>query len=88
MNLKWHTFDESWANGEILIKDFKKRLPNVLSDAKLPKNQKNIDKFLNKNLNPNFCSIHFTKGDGDKNNDINENLLSFNFFNMATFFGK
>ena len=46
MNLKWHTFDESWASGEILIKDFKRRLPNVLSDAKLPKTNKNINEFL------------------------------------------
>lgn len=47
MYLKWRTIDESWANGEILIRDFQRRLPNVLGDAKLPKNSKNIENFLN-----------------------------------------
>ncbi len=47
MRLKWRTIDESWANGEILIHDFKRRLSNVLRDANLPKNSKNIENFLN-----------------------------------------
>lgn len=46
MTLKWRTFDHDWAHGKRLIKDFKKRLPNVLRDAKLPRNQKNIDRFI------------------------------------------
>ena len=47
MSLKWRTIDRSWAHGEILIRDFQRRLPNVLRDAKLPKNSKNIENFLN-----------------------------------------
>ena len=35
MNLKWRTIDKSWAHGEILIKDFQRRIPNVLRDSKL-----------------------------------------------------
>jgi hypothetical protein len=46
MNLKWRTIDMSWAHGEILIRDFQRRLPNVLRDAKLPKNSKNIENFI------------------------------------------
>ncbi len=30
------------GHGDVLIKDFKTRIPNVLNDAKLPKNEKNI----------------------------------------------
>ena len=47
MRLKWKTIDRSWAHGEILIQDFQRRLPNILGDAKLPKNAKNIENFLN-----------------------------------------
>lgn len=36
MRLKWRTIDQSWAHGDILIRDFKRRLPNVLSDTNLP----------------------------------------------------
>ena len=36
MKLKWRTVEKSWAHGDLLINDFKKRIPNVLSDAKLP----------------------------------------------------
>ena len=43
MCLKWKTFDKSWASGEILLKDFSHRLPNVLKDAGLPLKKKNID---------------------------------------------
>ena len=46
MRLKWRTIDRSWASGEILIRDFQRRLPNVLRDAKLPKNSKNIENFI------------------------------------------
>ena len=46
MKLKWRTIDRSWANGEILIRDLQRRLPNVLRDAKLPKNSKNIKNFI------------------------------------------
>lgn len=46
MKLKWKTFDRSWGHGELLAKDLKRRIPNVLSDSKLPKNKKNIDAFI------------------------------------------
>lgn len=47
MNLKWRTIDKSWAHGDVLIKDFKRRIPNVLSDAKLPTHPFKINRFLN-----------------------------------------
>jgi|TARA_B110000438_G_scaffold302301_1_gene359585 2-polyprenyl-3-methyl-5-hydroxy-6-metoxy-1,4-benzoquinol methylase len=47
MNFKWRTIDRSWAHGDILISDFKKRIPNVLKDSKLPNNPAQIKKFLN-----------------------------------------
>ena len=46
MKLKWRTIDNSWAHGDILIQDFQKRLPNVLKDANLPNNPKNIKIFI------------------------------------------
>jgi ubiquinone biosynthesis O-methyltransferase len=46
MNLKWRTIEKSWAHGKDLILDFERRIPNVLRDAKLPKNKKNISKLL------------------------------------------
>ena len=46
MKLTWKTFDRSWSHGDILISDFKKRLPNVLRDARLPSNEKQIDSFV------------------------------------------
>lgn len=46
MDLSWRTFDHDWAHGERLIKDFKKRLPAVLRDAKLPNSKKNVTLFI------------------------------------------
>lgn len=46
MKLTWRTFDHDWGHGERLLKDFKRRLPNVLRDAKLPRNQRNINDFI------------------------------------------
>ena len=46
MNLKWRTIEKSWAHGHDLILDLERRIPNVLRDAKLPNNKKNISKFL------------------------------------------
>jgi len=46
MKLKWRTIDKSWAHGDILIHDFKRRLPNVLRDAKLPNDPKNIKNLI------------------------------------------
>ena len=43
MSLSWKTFDKSWSHGDILIEDFKKRLPNVLRESNLPNNKKNVD---------------------------------------------
>ena len=45
MKLKWRTFERSWAHGEILLRDFKRRLPNVLNDAKLPNDKRRINSF-------------------------------------------
>lgn len=33
--LQWETFDESWGAGEVMINDFKRRLPNVLRDMEI-----------------------------------------------------
>ena len=55
MTLKWKTFDYSWAHGDVLLQDFKKRLPNVLSDIGLKKKDKEIKQLLNwikKNITP------------------------------------
>jgi SAM-dependent methyltransferase len=53
MKLSWKTFDRFWGHGKILIEDFKKRIPNVLNDAKLPNNKKKINlliKWIEKNI--------------------------------------
>ena len=47
MKLKWKTIEKSWAHGDLLVKDFKKRIPNVLSDAKLPKKKENVQSLIN-----------------------------------------
>jgi 2-polyprenyl-3-methyl-5-hydroxy-6-metoxy-1,4-benzoquinol methylase len=46
MYLSWKTFDKSWSHGDILIEDFKKRLPNVLRDCNLPNNKKKINSLI------------------------------------------
>lgn len=46
MKLSWTTFDRSWSHGEVLVSDFKKRLPNVLRDAGLPSDNEKINSFL------------------------------------------
>ena len=46
MKLIWKTFDRSWSAGDVLISDFKKKLPNVLHDIRLPSNEKQIDSFV------------------------------------------
>jgi len=46
MKLIWKTYDRFWSHGDVLAKDFEIRLPNVLRDAKLPKNQKQINSFI------------------------------------------
>lgn len=47
MRLSWRTFDKSWAHGKVLIKDFKRRIPNVLRDAGLPNKKNNVSIFIN-----------------------------------------
>ena len=46
MTLNWNTFDFSWGNGDILVNDFKRRIPKILSDMKLDVNQKKINNLL------------------------------------------
>ena len=46
MKLKWKTFEYSWGNVTLLIEDFKRRLPKILSSTNLPNKKKNIDDFL------------------------------------------
>lgn len=46
MKLKWKTFDFEWAQGEKLIKDFTRRLPNVLKDMKITGKEKQIASFI------------------------------------------
>ena len=46
MKLIWKTFDRSWSAGDVLISDFKKKLPNVLHDIRLLSNEKQIDSFV------------------------------------------
>ena len=53
MKLSWKTFDKSWSHGKILVEDFKKRIPNVLRDSKLPNDKKKINlliKWIEKNI--------------------------------------
>ena len=45
MKLMWRTIDYDWAMGERLIKDFERRIPNVLHDSKLPQNKNRIAVF-------------------------------------------
>ena len=52
MKLSWNTFDRSWGHGKMLVEDFKKRIPNVLRDSKLPNDKKKINlliKWIEKN---------------------------------------
>lgn len=46
MELKWKTFDQDWAQGPKLLKDFARRLPNVLRDMKITGKEKEIAAFL------------------------------------------
>ncbi|MCI5136903.1 MAG: class I SAM-dependent methyltransferase [Candidatus Electrothrix sp. AR1] len=43
-NLETMTADQDWGNGERLLVDFQKRLPNALRDANLPIDR--VDKFM------------------------------------------
>jgi ubiquinone biosynthesis O-methyltransferase len=46
MKLSWSTFDFDWAQGEKLLKDFERRLPNVLRDMKITGKEKEIKNFI------------------------------------------
>ena len=46
MKLTWRTVDQDWSHGEKLVRDFARRLPNVVRDSKLPTAQKQIDAFV------------------------------------------
>ena len=46
MKLKWRTIEESWGNGKIMIKDFEKRIPNVMKDMNKKIDEKQIKLFL------------------------------------------
>ncbi|MBI2024426.1 class I SAM-dependent methyltransferase [Candidatus Giovannonibacteria bacterium] len=41
MKLSWRTVEQEWGHGEKMIKDFQRRLPNVLKDFKVKKNDIN-----------------------------------------------
>ena len=45
-NEKFRTIEKPWAHGDVLLSDFKRRLPNVLRDSKLPNNQKRINELI------------------------------------------
>lgn len=46
MHLAWKTVEQEWGHGQKCIADFKRRLPNVVRDSKLPTDQAHIDRFL------------------------------------------
>lgn len=46
MRLTWKTVEQEWGHGQKCISDFKRRLPNVARDSKLPTDQAHIDRFL------------------------------------------
>ena len=46
MKLKWKTFDHSWAHGQKLVDDFKKRIPKILSDMGIDNKNKQVKIFL------------------------------------------
>lgn len=46
MKLAWKTFDFEWSQGEKLLKDFKRRLPNVLRDIGVTGKEREIKNFI------------------------------------------
>lgn len=47
MKLSWHTVDYDWGAGEKMVGDFRRRIPNILRDSRLPYDNKRIDDFMN-----------------------------------------
>ncbi len=46
MKMRWKTIEQSWGNGDIMIKDFQRRIPNVMKDMKIKLSEKKIEIFL------------------------------------------
>ena len=46
MKIKWRTIEQSWGNGDVMIKDFQRRIPNVMRDMGIKIEQKQIKQFL------------------------------------------
>lgn len=46
MNVKWRTIEHSWGNGEIMIKDFQRRIPNIMKDMKMKLDDKKMKLFI------------------------------------------
>lgn len=46
MKLTWKTVDHDWAHGMRLVEDFRRRIPNVLRDSKLPNHPDRIADYI------------------------------------------
>jgi len=46
MKLSWQTIDDDWSQGQKMLRDLERRLPNVLRDAKLLNKKENIKSLL------------------------------------------
>ena len=57
MEINWSTFDRSWSHGDVLIKDLERRIPNILRDARLPNDEKQIRNFI-KWIKTNIVSLN------------------------------
>ena len=46
MKMKWRTIEQSWGNGDIMIKDFQRRIPNIMKDMKMKLDDKKMKLFI------------------------------------------
>ena len=46
MKMKWRTIEQSWGNGDIMIKDFQRRIPNIMKDMKMKLDDKKMKLFM------------------------------------------
>lgn len=46
MTIEWSTVDHDWGHGMKMVKDFERRLPNVVRDAHMPTSPEQIEGFL------------------------------------------
>ncbi len=46
MTLSWKTVDHDWGHGMRLVEDFRRRIPNVLRDSKLPNHPERIADYI------------------------------------------